>query len=279
MVLMINGTSISATAYTDATKTEAITLPGWRPAAQAEAHAWIQVDADTQVITFTVSDAYHTGKPITITVPQAFRTFDFLKGGKGITAGAIAEEEGFHFAMEPFFRTLAGVIQMYAGTTPPNGWAFCDGSELSISDYPELFAAIGNTYGVASDTSHFILPDLQSRFPIGADSSYPPGDTGGSADAIVPYHRHSVPAVTNAITGGSHHHATYRKKNAGSGSAIYVPDGGSTSNGISTTDTTHTHNLPAHNTAYEGDPLVGANIPPYLGINFIIHLGRPTRSI
>ena len=73
---------------------------------------------------------------------------------------------------------------------------------------------------------------------------------GGSEYIQEHSHSFTQPTVDNgggaSITGGSHHHATYRKKNAASGSAIYVPDGGSTANGISTTDTTHTHSLPNH---------------------------------
>lgn len=104
---------------------------------------------------------------------------------------------------------------------------------------------------------------------------------GGSEYIQEHIHSFTQPTVdggggTNNITGGSHHHATNRKKNAGSGSAIYVPDGGSTSNGISTTDTTHTHSLPNHTHRVQ-DGAVGAvsglpsgqttgdqgNMPPY----------------
>ena len=110
---------------------------------------------------------------------------------------------------------------------------------------------------------------IKDRFLLSAGDNYNNGSVGGSADAIVPYHRHSVAKVTGAITGGSHHHATYRKANAGSGTARYIPDADSTSAGISTSDTTHTHDLPAHNTAYIGTSgnEIGANMPPYLAVN------------
>lgn len=45
----------------------------------------------------------------------------------------------------------AGIVQIYAGDgdDPPPGNLWCDGSSLKISDYPELFAAIGTKYGSA----------------------------------------------------------------------------------------------------------------------------------
>lgn len=248
-------------------------------------------DFDTDIqysveVVLSDTETIQSDKSVTVTgmLSMSFFPMDFNADGTalGIFRPAPDNKNGVFLGKDlyvsgnVYVQGWAGVVQMYAGSTAPSGWLFCDGSEVAVDDYPLLYSVIGNTYGTPSDSDHFVLPDLQSRFPIGADTSYPLGDTGGSADAIVPYHSHSVSAVANAITGGSHHHSTYRKKNAGSGSAIYVPDGGSTANGIATTDNTHTHNLPAHNTNSVGTSgeEVGANIPPYIGINFIICTGE-----
>jgi microcystin-dependent protein len=67
----------------------------------------------------------------------------------------------------------AGALLPFAGTTIPNGYLLCDGSEQLISSYPELFAAIGYTYKPIDDivgVSTFALPDLRGRFPLGKDS-------------------------------------------------------------------------------------------------------------
>jgi microcystin-dependent protein len=67
----------------------------------------------------------------------------------------------------------AGALLPFAGTTVPNGYLLCDGSEQLISSYPELFAAIGYTYKPIDDivgVSTFGLPDLRGRFPLGKDS-------------------------------------------------------------------------------------------------------------
>lgn len=60
----------------------------------------------------------------------------------------------------------AGTIQMFAGSAAPTGWLFCNGASLLRADYPDLFAVIGTTYG-AADGTHFTLPDLRGRTPIG----------------------------------------------------------------------------------------------------------------
>ena len=54
------------------------------------------------------------------------------------------------------------------GTTPPIGWLVCDGSAVSRSTYPQLFAAIGTNWGVGDGSTTFNLPDLRGRTPIGA---------------------------------------------------------------------------------------------------------------
>jgi microcystin-dependent protein len=55
-----------------------------------------------------------------------------------------------------------GSIISYAGTgnTVPPGYELTLGQELPISDYPELFSAIGYAYGIG-DPGTFRLPNLQ----------------------------------------------------------------------------------------------------------------------
>jgi microcystin-dependent protein len=65
-----------------------------------------------------------------------------------------------------------GVIMPFAGTVVPNGYLLCDGSEVSIGAYSQLFAVIGYTYkpvGLLGNNS-FALPDLRGRFPLGRDN-------------------------------------------------------------------------------------------------------------
>ena len=58
-----------------------------------------------------------------------------------------------------------GEIRMFAGNFAPNGWMFCDGQLLPISENETLFQLIGTTYG-GDGQSTFALPNLQSRIPV-----------------------------------------------------------------------------------------------------------------
>lgn len=60
-----------------------------------------------------------------------------------------------------------GGMMMWGTATPPTGWLICDGSSVLRATYPNLFNAIGTAYG-AADGTHFTLPDLRGRSPIGA---------------------------------------------------------------------------------------------------------------
>ena len=58
-----------------------------------------------------------------------------------------------------------GEIRLFAGNYAPEGWHFCDGSELPISQYDVLYSVIGTTYGGNGSTT-FKLPDLRGRVPL-----------------------------------------------------------------------------------------------------------------
>ena len=54
-----------------------------------------------------------------------------------------------------------GTILAYGGATAPAGWFICDGTELTKTDYAELYAVIGDSFGTASVNTKFVLPDLR----------------------------------------------------------------------------------------------------------------------
>lgn len=64
---------------------------------------------------------------------------------------------------------MTGTVLDFAGDTAPNGWLLCYGQSLLRADYPNLFAAIGTTYG-AADGTHFNLPDCRGRVHAGKDN-------------------------------------------------------------------------------------------------------------
>lgn len=63
-----------------------------------------------------------------------------------------------------------GTMMMYAGSTAPAGWAFCNGQAVNgatDTQYAALFAAIGTTWG-GTGITNFSLPDMRGVTPIGA---------------------------------------------------------------------------------------------------------------
>ncbi|MFO0618969.1 MAG: tail fiber protein [Polyangiaceae bacterium] len=62
----------------------------------------------------------------------------------------------------------AGTIIAFGGNSIPAGWIACDGQEVDRADYPDLFDAIGVTYGEGDSTTTFNVPDLRGRDVVGA---------------------------------------------------------------------------------------------------------------
>lgn len=74
----------------------------------------------------------------------------------------------------------AGMIAPYAGTSLPDGWLWCSGDEVGRADYPELFEAIGETYGRGDGVTSFNVPDLRGRVIAMRGPSDNVGDMAGS---------------------------------------------------------------------------------------------------
>ena len=60
--------------------------------------------------------------------------------------------------------TQVGFIGWYAGPEPPEGYLYCDGSEIGRKTYKELFEAIGTLYGAGDGAETFNLPDARGIF-------------------------------------------------------------------------------------------------------------------
>jgi microcystin-dependent protein len=66
-----------------------------------------------------------------------------------------------------------GAIFPYAGLVPPDGYLFCDGSEVPVGTYSVLFGVLAYTYKPAAlllGKNTFALPDFRGRFPLGRDN-------------------------------------------------------------------------------------------------------------
>jgi microcystin-dependent protein len=156
-----------------------------------------------------------------------------------------------------------GEIRMFAGNFPPNGWMFCDGNTLPISENETLFQLIGTTYG-GDGESTFNLPDLRGRVPIhqGTGSSgtnYQMGEMSGVETVTLttqqmPQHNH---ALTATQTAGTQANPGGNILSNSQGPQPYLqenPDGQLNGQAIQPTGGSQPHE----------------NMQPYLGLNYII---------
>jgi len=123
-----------------------------------------------------------------------------------------------------------GEIRMFGGNFAPAGWAFCDGSQMSIAENEVLFQLIGTTYG-GDGQETFNLPDLRGRVPIHQGTG-PSGQTFIVAQAAgvetvtlttsqIPIHNHAFIGTTNP--GGTTNPPT-NVVAQNSGNTIYIED-------------------------------------------------------
>ena len=152
---------------------------------------------------------------------------------------------------------LSGSLLMWPTTSAPTGYLNCDGTAVSRSTYASLFAVVSTTFGSGDGSTTFNLPNYTNRMPYGATI----GSTGGSANAIVVSHTH-----TATVTDPNHSHAVNAVGFTGDGS--FALGSGSGQPQVTSTSPAVTGISVSNSTT--GVSGTNANLPPYLGINFII---------
>jgi len=196
----------------------------------------------------------------------------------------------------------------WAGAVAPTGWLLCEGQSLLVSAYPDLFAAIGYTYGGAG--ANFNVPDARGRFVLGKNntgsgvnrvnrtqSQNLGGVTGQENYALQPS---EGPAHTHSATiasSGSHLHSgattdiepdhthTYYDRYYVSGAFPQNYENGNDSNTQDHARVTagggqHSHNVtvPTNSSSHTHPVSIGTtaaasaheNTPPFLTTNYII---------
>ena len=228
-------------------------------------------------------DSYGKSAPKSITLPIPFYTIDFKAGGMEVAVGAPANDDTtnrpyglFKCGMDLVVTRLVGEIKMWAGDNVPDGWLLCDGSEISKTDYPYLYASIGDLWGTPNISSNFKLPDLTGRVPVGYNSADTDttetfgqvGAIGGARGAW--YHTHTIGSS------GAHHHASQgRMEGSGSGANIFESyNGASKTRSVNVPRTgdngAHTHSPGASGSAGNKLAVDKANMPPYAVVKYII---------
>jgi hypothetical protein len=183
--------------------------------------------------TGTDADSFVVGGAFTCTGAAVFSSTVAL----GSTATATTQSAGDNstkVATTAYVATNAipsGGIIIWSGASNaiPTGWYLCNGSN--------------NT------------PDLRNRFVVGAGSTYAVGATGGSADAIVVSHTHSVSDPGHNHTVG----IQTKTLDQNSGSASLAGAG-------TTTTSTASTGISISSTGASG---TNANLPPYYALCYI----------
>lgn len=161
---------------------------------------------------------------------------------------------------------ITGSMQIWPTATAPTGYLLCAGAAVSRTTYAALFAIIGTTYGVGDGSTTFNLPDLRGRSPFGVSGSYALASTGGSADAVVVSHTHTATSTDSGHSHSTTGYITNVNSSGNSPAAIggtgYQPSTGGTTGTASANITTTITSAGVSGT--------GANLSPYLAINFII---------
>jgi microcystin-dependent protein len=169
-------------------------------------------------------------------------------------------------------------VRIFTGNFAPKGWALCDGQLLPISQNTALFSLLGTTYG-GDGKSNFALPNLQGCAPMQAGqgpglSLRDLGETGGEQTVTLlqtemPAHSHSAQATTDLTTpNASPTNNLWASGQKGFGN-VYTPSVAGQNKPMS-----------PFGTSIAGGNLPHNNMPPFLGLTFIIALQGvfPARS-
>jgi len=182
-----------------------------------------------------------------------------------------------------------GSMIIFSGDFVPTGWLLCDGSEYSIAEYPDLYDAIGTSFG--SGTGTFNVPDMRGKGAKGFNASTAEFDTLGESSGSETHtliedemtsHYHTInPPNISIPTEGLHTHTLVgkvpkRNSNPYStfGPGVYEAEGDDGLFGLWSFDSNgnHAHSAmsPPVDTDSKGGGAAHNILHPYLAVNYII---------
>lgn len=178
------------------------------------------------------------------------------------------------YTVEECMHIPVGATMEWWTATAPEKWLFVRGQSLLRADYPDLFAVLGTTFG-ADDSTHFSLPQMIDRSPMGA--------TGDLVPALGQHQ--GQPTVTlNSSQNGIHTHLTTEVPHShperlgtgnlaafqGAGSGGFAISGAASGTATRISTDAVSTGLTIQNSA-GGTP--HTNLHPVTGVNFIIYAG------
>jgi microcystin-dependent protein len=192
-------------------------------------------------------------------------------GGTGLTSvgtsGNVLTSNGSAWVSSAPNYVPTGGMMMWGTASAPTGYLLCNGAAVSRSTYSALFAVLGTAYGSGDGSTTFNVPDFRNRFPVGAGTTYSANSTGGSADAITVSHTHTA---TSSVTDSGHSHNVAMGFDFDYNSGAYFAPSITSLSQNNTTATATTGITVATTVSTTGSSGTNANLPPYLGVYFII---------
>lgn len=82
--------------------------------------------------------------------------------------GRVGEND---LSLVPVSLVPSGTIIQFAGKTIPDGYLSCNGALVSRTQFADLFAAIGTTWGTGDGKTTFKLPNMHHRFLEGTTTT------------------------------------------------------------------------------------------------------------
>ena len=173
--------------------------------------------------------------------------------------------------------TPVGAIMPYMGTRCPNYWLFCDGKSYDAN----YFHVMHDYVNSAIHGDRFRMPDMRGRMPIGQTNLNGGSYGGGWAEEhpdFPPNNDGPATSIFNGERGGdwrlqNHWHKTLHTATSPGGNwGLQV-----VTNGIYSDEETNNF-WPVRDVEPSGVGGTGnaKNMPPFIGLNFIIYTGLPT---
>lgn len=255
----------------------------------------------TYVIKFEVTDGFETVS-IEREIGTGFDLMNFNTSGKSMAIGKVSEandtDKLLEVALDSDFKETAqfrkdltykgtelntllysidvpvGTVLPFPSSNIPSGYMLCDGRALSRTNYAELFAIIGTSYGSGDGSTTFNLPNIKGKIPVGLDRNDTDFDALGKT---LGEKKHSLSETELPYIDGYFPHVAYGEYKVG-GHTSFVQNRPSTYEGQQSSSS----NTSGYKFAFgNSDETTRAhnNIQPSIVINYVIKVARGNATV